>query len=191
MMIKIDSSGLKQTNVYEYALRFIAGGAITFVAGLIARKWGPGIGGLLLAFPAVFPASATLIEKHERLRKQKKGLHGEERGIDAAAIDALGPHGECRPCGLRRHLLVAYAAVPGPAGSRRRDRRLAADLVFYLDHSATTPAVIVMAIGTGPDRQAWEPIWKRNARRYGYSDRDEGFRELGQPPHSCGQEPVI
>ena len=90
MTIKVDSSGLKQTKWHEYALRFVAGGVITVLAGMIARKWGPGIGGLFLAFPAIFPASATLIEKHERQRKQKKGLHGEERGADAAAIDALG-----------------------------------------------------------------------------------------------------
>jgi len=90
MTIKIDSSGLKQTKWHEYALRFVAGGIITVLAGVIARKWGPGIGGLFLAFPAIFPASATLIEEHERQRKRKKGLHGEERGTDAAAIDALG-----------------------------------------------------------------------------------------------------
>jgi hypothetical protein len=90
MTIKVDPSGLKETKRHEYALRFVAGGVITVLAGLIARKWGPGIGGLFLAFPAIFPASATLIEKHERQRKQKKGLHGEERGTDAAAIDALG-----------------------------------------------------------------------------------------------------
>jgi hypothetical protein len=90
ILIKIDPSGLKQTKWHEYALRFVAGGVITVIAGLIARKWGPGIGGLFLAFPAIFPASATLIEKHERQRKQEKGLRGEERGTDAAAIDALG-----------------------------------------------------------------------------------------------------
>jgi hypothetical protein len=90
MMIKIDPSGLKDTTWHEYVLRFVAGGMITVIAGVIAREWGPGIGGLFLAFPAIFPASATLIEKHERQRKQKKGLHGEERGTDAAAIDALG-----------------------------------------------------------------------------------------------------
>src|ERR1700735_2807822 len=90
MRIKIDPSGLKQTKWHEYALRFIAGGIITVVAGMIAREWGPGIGGLFLAFPAIFPASATLIEKHERQTKQKKGLHGEEGGKEAAAIDALG-----------------------------------------------------------------------------------------------------
>jgi hypothetical protein len=90
MMIKVDPSGLKQTKWHEYALGFIAGGVMTLVAGIIARKWGPGIGGLFLAFPAIFPASITLIEKHERQRKQKRGLRGEERGTDAAAIDALG-----------------------------------------------------------------------------------------------------
>jgi len=90
MTIKIDPSVLKQTKWHEYALRFAIGGVITVIAGMIARKWGPGIGGLFLAFPAIFPASATLIEKHERQKKQEKGLHGEERGTDAAAIDALG-----------------------------------------------------------------------------------------------------
>lgn len=40
--------------------------------------------------PAIFPASATIIEKHEREKKQRKGLHGEQRGIEAAADDALG-----------------------------------------------------------------------------------------------------
>jgi hypothetical protein len=45
---------------------------------------------LFLVFPAIFPASATLIEKHERQRKQEKGLRGQERGIDAAAVDAMG-----------------------------------------------------------------------------------------------------
>jgi hypothetical protein len=90
MTIKVNSSGLKQTKWHEYALRFVAGGITTLVAGLIVRKWGPGVGGLFLAFPVIFPASVTLIEKHERQKKQKKGLHSEERGTDAAAIDALG-----------------------------------------------------------------------------------------------------
>jgi hypothetical protein len=90
MSVKVDPSGLNETKWHEYAVRFLAGGIITVAAGLIARKWGPAIAGLFLAFPAIFPASATLIEKHERERKEKEGLHGEKRGTDAAAIDALG-----------------------------------------------------------------------------------------------------
>ena len=63
---------------------------ITVLAGMIAKKFGPGIGGLFLAFPAIFPASATLIEKHETQKKQKEGLEGTERGREAASVDAAG-----------------------------------------------------------------------------------------------------
>jgi hypothetical protein len=65
MQIKVYPSALGQTKWYEYAIRFLFGGMITAVAGMIAKQFGPGIGGLFLAFPAIFPASATLIEKHE------------------------------------------------------------------------------------------------------------------------------
>jgi hypothetical protein len=90
MTVKTDPSGLKDTKWHEYIVRFLVGGVITVIAGLIATKWGPGVGGLFLAFPAIFPASVTLVEKHERQRKQRKGLDGEKRGVDAAAADATG-----------------------------------------------------------------------------------------------------
>src|SRR5262249_41870350 len=45
---------------------------------------------MFLAFPAIFSASATLIEKHERERKEKVGLRGTRRGKEAAALDAAG-----------------------------------------------------------------------------------------------------
>jgi hypothetical protein len=90
MRIKIDSSGLGRTRWYEFAVRFLLGGLITATTGMIARKFGPGVGGLFLAFPAIFPASATLIEKHERQKKERLGLHGSLRGRKAAATDAAG-----------------------------------------------------------------------------------------------------
>ena len=90
MQIKTDLATLKQTRWYELLIRFVIGGTITVVAGLLARKLGPAIGGLFLAFPAIFPASATLVEKHEAEKKREKGMHGEERGRDAAALDAAG-----------------------------------------------------------------------------------------------------
>src|SRR5436309_325097 len=90
MRIKVDPKSLKQTKWYECAIRFFLGGAITVVAGLMAKKFGPAIGGLFLAFPAIFPASATLVEKHEAEKKTQEGMHGEERGRDAAALDAAG-----------------------------------------------------------------------------------------------------
>jgi len=90
MQIKVDPSVLGQTKWHEYAIRFLFGGLITAAAGIIANKFGPGIGGLFLAFPAIFPASATLIEKHEKQKKEKEGLDGSLRGREAASIDAAG-----------------------------------------------------------------------------------------------------
>jgi hypothetical protein len=88
--INVHTDTLKQTKWYECVIRFALGGAITVIAGLLAKKFGPAVGGLFLAFPAIFPASATAVEKHEKEKKQQKGLHGEERGRDAAALDAAG-----------------------------------------------------------------------------------------------------
>jgi hypothetical protein len=90
MQIKVDPSVIGQTRWYEYTIRFLFGGLITAVAGIIAKKFGPVIGGLFLAFPAIFPASATLIEKHEKQKKQAQGLQGTQRGREAASIDAAG-----------------------------------------------------------------------------------------------------
>jgi uncharacterized protein DUF3147 len=90
MRIKIDPSALKTTRWYEFGVRFLSGGLITAAAGMIAKKFGPGVGGLFLAFPAIFPASATLIEKHETQKKERAGIHGSTRGRKAAAVDAAG-----------------------------------------------------------------------------------------------------
>jgi hypothetical protein len=90
MIVQFKPSALGQTRWYEYLVRFVLGGAMTVVAGLIAARFGPVIGGLFLAFPAIFPASATLIEKHVRERKEKAGLPGARRGKEAAALDAAG-----------------------------------------------------------------------------------------------------
>jgi Protein of unknown function (DUF3147) len=90
MIATIHPSNLRRTQAHEYAVRFLFGGLVTAGAGLIAHHFGPGIGGLFLAFPAIFPASATLIEKHEIRKKRKTGLDGTRRGSQAAAVDAVG-----------------------------------------------------------------------------------------------------
>jgi hypothetical protein len=66
MRISVNLSALRKTKWYEYAIRFVFGGAITAFAGVVAKEYGPVLGGLFLAFPAIFPASATLLERHER-----------------------------------------------------------------------------------------------------------------------------
>lgn len=90
MIIHINLGALKQIRWKELALRFSLGGAITAAAGSIAMEFGPVIGGLFLAFPAILPASLTLVEKHEVQKKLKKGMAGGQRGRHAAAVDAAG-----------------------------------------------------------------------------------------------------
>jgi MFS family permease len=90
MIVRLKLSALRETHWYEYLIRFGLGGAMTVVAGLIASRFGPIVGGLFLAFPAIFPASATLVEKHVRKRKERAGLPGARRGKEAAALDAAG-----------------------------------------------------------------------------------------------------
>lgn len=90
MKISADPGALKRTQWYEYAIRFVFGGTITVIAGLIAKQYGPVIGGLFLAFPAIFPASVTLVECHEAKKREKDGRSYEQRAIDASGIDSAG-----------------------------------------------------------------------------------------------------
>jgi len=90
MKIHLDIGALRGTKWYEYAERFAFGGAVTALAGLIAKECGPVIGGLFLAFPAIFPASASLIEKRQNEKKLQVGANPRNRGKVAVALDAAG-----------------------------------------------------------------------------------------------------
>jgi Protein of unknown function (DUF3147) len=90
MLVKLSTSSLKQTRWYEYGVRFLLGGLATVFAGIVSSRFGVSTGGLFLALPAIFCASATLIESHERRAKEKRGLDGRRRGQQAAALDAAG-----------------------------------------------------------------------------------------------------
>jgi hypothetical protein len=89
-IVGVETSALHGGRWREYVVRFVFGGMVTAVTGLIAKKWGPGVAGLFLAFPAIFPAGATLIEKHEKEKKKKAGMDGTARGRAAASVDAAG-----------------------------------------------------------------------------------------------------
>ena len=90
MKVQINLAALRQIRWREFSHRFIFGGLITASAGAIAVKFGPAVGGLFLAFPAILPASLKLVEKHEKERTSTRGKHGGRRGRQAAAADAAG-----------------------------------------------------------------------------------------------------
>jgi Protein of unknown function (DUF3147) len=104
MIVSAKLGALRGIKVHEFAVRFLFGGLCTVAAGLIAKRFGPSIGGLFLAFPAIFPASASLIEKHEKQHKQRIGRDGTKRGRVAASIDAAG-------ASLGALGLIAFAVV--------------------------------------------------------------------------------
>jgi hypothetical protein len=81
--ITVEPAKLKQAKPKDYAVRFVFGGAITLLTGLIAHYFGPLVGGLFLAFPAILPASVTFLQQHE---------DHHQAGIDAlgAAVGAVG-----------------------------------------------------------------------------------------------------
>src|SRR6201995_3709102 len=90
MVIKFKLSALHRTRWYEIVLRFLFGGLATVATGMIAKSYGPVIGGLFLAFPAIFPATATLVEKHVMQKQKKAHIDGVNRSRSAVALEAHG-----------------------------------------------------------------------------------------------------
>lgn len=108
--VELNLGSLRETRIHEYIVRFLFGGLCTVIAGLVAKRFGPGIGGLFLSFPAIFPASVTMIEKHEKRRKAEVGADGKARGRLAASIDASGATLGC--IGLALFALIVWRALP-------------------------------------------------------------------------------
>lgn len=67
---------LKESSWKEYGLRFLFGGTITAVVGIVAKAFGPVVAGLFLAFPAILPASLTLVAEHENDTKASAASGG-------------------------------------------------------------------------------------------------------------------
>jgi hypothetical protein len=80
---------LKQTKAWEYAVRFLFGGVITVGTGLVAKAWGPMIAGLFLAFPAILPASITLVKQHDGREKAVEDARGARLGSVGLTAFAL------------------------------------------------------------------------------------------------------
>ena len=109
MKIEINIAALKRTKWQEYLVRLLFGGAVTALAGLIAKRYGPEIGGLFLAAPAIFPAAATLLEKHEE--KKARAESGRKlRAHELAGVDAAGA--AMGSVGLAAFAVVVWCLLP-------------------------------------------------------------------------------
>ena len=63
--IEISIAGLKKIHAWEPLVRFVFGGVVTVLTGVIAKTYGPVVAGLFLSFPAILPASLTLVAHHQ------------------------------------------------------------------------------------------------------------------------------
>lgn len=110
MMVQIKISSLKGILLNEWITRFLFGGAVCVLAGAMSKWYGPEIGGLFLAFPAIFPAGACLVEAHERRHKARAGFDGTRRGRTVAGLDAAGAAMGC--VGLAGFALICWLCLP-------------------------------------------------------------------------------
>jgi hypothetical protein len=110
MIIEAKFAALKGIKLHEVAIRFAFGGLVCVAAGLIAKHLGPCIGGLFLAFPAIFPAGASLVEAHEKMHKARAGFDGTRRGRAVASIDSAGAAIGC--LGLAGFAIVIWTLLP-------------------------------------------------------------------------------
>lgn len=110
MKVVTNIAALKRTKLQEYLVRFIFGGAVTALAGIIAKIYGPEIGGLFLATPAIFPAAATLLEKHEEKKKTRTRSGRALRAHELAGVDAAGA--AMGSVGLMAFAIVVWQLLP-------------------------------------------------------------------------------
>src|SRR5579864_6326685 len=110
MLIRVNLRALQQVKAHEYVTRFALGGAVVVLTGMIAEHFGPIVGGVFLAFPAIFPASATLMEHHERQKKSRAGIPLTLRGRLSAALDARGA--TLGACALGLFALAIWKLLP-------------------------------------------------------------------------------
>jgi hypothetical protein len=97
----MDLRSLRGIKPRQYVVRFVFGFLVSSAATMVTAVWGARVGGVFLAFPAILPASLTLIQA--------------EYGRHEAAADAKG--GQLGGIGLIAFGLVAWQLLPRLAPS--------------------------------------------------------------------------
>lgn len=87
--VGFDWSKITQVKPSEMGIRFAFGAVVALIAATVGTLAGPKVGGLFLAFPAILPASLTLIEKKEGVAKAWSDASGGAIGAIGMAAFAL------------------------------------------------------------------------------------------------------
>jgi hypothetical protein len=73
----------------DVLIRFIAGGLTSTASGAITLIFGPRVGGIFLAFPAILGASLTLIEEQEDSEEAREDARGGIAGACGLTVFAI------------------------------------------------------------------------------------------------------
>lgn len=86
---RLDLESASQARPRDIAIRFLAGALTSIVAGVLTIAFGPRVGGVMLAFPAILVASLTLIAKEEDREDARQDARGAVAGGVALGVFAL------------------------------------------------------------------------------------------------------
>jgi Protein of unknown function (DUF3147) len=87
--VRFDRDALRSVQPRDLAVRFAFGFGVSVAAGIVTLAFGSRTGGLFLAFPAILPASLTLIENKEGRRQAEGNAVGAIIGAVALVAFAL------------------------------------------------------------------------------------------------------
>jgi hypothetical protein len=79
---------LRDVRGRDLGYRFLAGALTSVVAGFLTIAFGPRVGGVMLAFPAILGASLTLIQEQEDRAHAREDARGAVMGGCALALFA-------------------------------------------------------------------------------------------------------
>jgi nicotinamide-nucleotide amidase len=74
--MRVDLGSIARLRPLEYLVRFAFGFAISVTAGGVADLFGERVGGLFLAFPAILPATLTLLERKDGTAQAASDIRG-------------------------------------------------------------------------------------------------------------------
>jgi phosphoglycerol transferase MdoB-like AlkP superfamily enzyme len=105
----LDLHGLKEKKLRDYTVRFAFGASISLIATLISLKYQL-FGGMFLAFPAILPASLTLVERDSGRKEATIDAEGAIIGAVGLVAFALTAAFGIRWWGAITALILAAAA---------------------------------------------------------------------------------
>lgn len=106
----LDLAKLGKVRLRDYVIRFAFGGAISVAAAVVGQAFGARAGGLFLGFPAILPASLTLVQEKEGTRKADHTAAGAILGGLGLIAFAVAAWGVLERMGAPAALLSALGA---------------------------------------------------------------------------------